>query len=113
MPNTGERTIHKGHYRMCAQLHFNICQEIGVKLDNEHWYDYVPKSAETSREVKETILWIPQVQAYTTSPNNKPDIVFRDNERGTCVLVDVTNSGNINVIKKAAEKILKCKELII
>jgi hypothetical protein len=28
---------------VCAQLHFNICKEIGVKLDNKHWYDHVPK----------------------------------------------------------------------
>jgi hypothetical protein len=33
---------------VCAQLHFNICKEIRVKLDNEHWYDHVPKSVKTS-----------------------------------------------------------------
>ena len=33
----------KIHDRMCAQLHFNICKEIGVKLDNEHWYDHIPQ----------------------------------------------------------------------
>jgi len=33
----------KRHDRMCAQLHFNICKEIGVKLDNEHWYDHIPQ----------------------------------------------------------------------
>jgi hypothetical protein len=35
---------------MCAELHFNICKEIGVKLDNKHWYDHVPKSVETSHK---------------------------------------------------------------
>ena len=33
----------KRHDRMCAQLHFNICKEIDVKLDSEHWYEHVPK----------------------------------------------------------------------
>jgi hypothetical protein len=42
--------------RVCAQLHFNICKEIGVNLDNEHWYEHVPKLVETSSEVKVTIL---------------------------------------------------------
>jgi hypothetical protein len=26
---------------VCAQLHFNICKEIGVKADNEDCYDHV------------------------------------------------------------------------
>ena len=30
------------HDKVCAQLHFNICNEIGVKLDNEPLYDHVP-----------------------------------------------------------------------
>jgi len=33
----------KRHDRVCAQLHFNICKELGVKLENKHWYDHVPK----------------------------------------------------------------------
>jgi hypothetical protein len=40
---------------MCSQLHFNICKEIGVKLNNEHWYDHVPKSIETNYEGKVAI----------------------------------------------------------
>ena len=24
--------------RVCAQLHFNICKETGVQLDEKHWY---------------------------------------------------------------------------
>jgi len=42
--------------RVCAQLHFNICKVIGVKLDNEQWYDHLPKPVETNREGKVTIL---------------------------------------------------------
>jgi len=43
--------------------------------------------------------------------NNKPDIIIRDNEKGTCMLIDVAISGN--VMKKEAEKILKYKDLTI
>jgi len=28
-----------------------------------------------------------------TIPNTKPDIIIRDNEKGTCMLIDVTISG--------------------
>jgi len=48
-----------------------------------------------------------------TIPNNKPDIIIRDNEKGTCVLIDVAISGDRNVITKEAEKILKYKDLTI
>ena len=41
------------------------------------------------------------------TPNNKPDIIIRDNEKGTCMLIDVAISGDRNVVKKEAKKILK------
>ena len=36
---------------------------------------------------------------------------MRDNEKGTCMLIDVTISGDRNMIKKAVEKILNIKIL--
>jgi hypothetical protein len=54
-----------------------------------------------------TILWNQQVQTDRTIPNNKPDIIIRDNEKGTRMLIDVAVPGDRNVIKKEAEKILK------
>jgi hypothetical protein len=53
------------------------------------------------------------VQTDRTIPNNKPDIIIRDNEKGTCTLIDVAMPGDRNVIKTEAEKILKYKDLII
>ena len=38
---------------------------------------------------------------------------MRDSEKGTCMLIDVAISGDRNVIKKEAEKILKYKDLTI
>jgi hypothetical protein len=75
----------------------------------------VPKSAETSRGGKVTILWNQLIQTDRTIPNNKPDIVIRDYENGTCtcMLIDVAIPGDRNVIQKEAEKILKYKDLTI
>ena len=50
------------------------------------------------------------MQTDRTITNNKPDIIIRDNEKGTCLLIDVAISGDRNVIKKEAEKILKYKD---
>jgi hypothetical protein len=44
----------------------------------------------------------------TTVPIKEPDTIIRDNEEGTCVVIDVAISGNGNIIKKEAEKILEC-----
>ena len=46
-----------------------------------------------------------------TIPNNKPDIIIRDSGKRTCMLIDVANPGDRNVIKKEAEKILKYKDI--
>jgi len=82
-------------------------------LDKKHWYEHVPKSVETSQEGKVIILWNQQIQTHRTISNNKPDIIIRDNEKGTCMLIDAAISGDRNVIKKEAEKILKYKDLTI
>ena len=73
----------------------------------------MPKSVETNQGSKVTLLWNQQVQTDRTIPNNKPDIIIRDNEKGTCMLIDVAISVDRNVIKKEAEKILKYKDLTI
>jgi len=84
-----------------------IIKETVVHLDKKHWYERVLKSIETSQGGKVTILWDQQVQTDRTIPSNKPDIIIRDNEKGTCMLIDVAISGDRNVIKKEAENILK------
>jgi hypothetical protein len=96
-----------------AQIHLDICKEIGVQLDKKLWYEHVPKLVVTTQGGKVTILWNQQVHSDRTIPSNKPDIIIRSNEKGTCMLTDVAISGNRNVIKKEAEKIFKYKDLTI
>jgi len=85
----------------------------GTVGQNKYWYEHVPESVETSQGGKVTALWNQQIQTKRTIPNNKPEIITRDNEKETCVLIDVAISGDRNVIKKEAEKILKYKDLTI
>jgi len=51
------------------------------------------------------------VQTLRTIPNNKPVIVIREIEKGTCRLKYFTISGDKSVIKTKAEKIFKNKGL--
>jgi hypothetical protein len=82
-------------------------------LGKKHWYEHVPKSVETNEGGKVAILWNQEVQTERTIPNNKSDVIIRDNVKGTCMLIDVAISGDRNVIKKEAEKILKYKDLTV
>jgi hypothetical protein len=94
----------KRHDRVCAQLHFNICKETGVQLDKKHWNEHVPKSVQTGQGGNVTILWNQQVQTDRTVPNNKPDIIIRNNEKRTCMLINVAILGARNVIKNKPRK---------
>jgi hypothetical protein len=45
------------------------------------------------------------VRTDRTVANNKPDIKTRDNEKGTCMLIDAAIPGDRNVIKREDFKI--------
>jgi len=77
-----------------------------ARKHKKHWYELLSKSVETSQGGNNQ-----QVQTDRTLTTNKPDIIIRDNEKGTCMLIDVVISGDRNVIKKEADKILKYKDL--
>ena len=47
-----------------------------------------------------------------TIPNNQMDVIIHDNKKGTCILIDAAIPKDRNVIKKAAEKILKYIKLL-
>jgi len=79
----------------------------------KHWYEHVLKSVETGPGGTVTILWNQQVKNDRTIPSNKPDIIIPDNEKRTCMIIDVAISGERNVNKKEAEKILKYNDLTI
>jgi hypothetical protein len=53
------------------------------------------------------------VKTNRTIPNNKADIIILINDKGTCLLRDITISEDRNVIKKKAENILKYKGLTV
>jgi hypothetical protein len=96
---------------VCAELHFNTCKEIEVQSDNEQRYDHVPKLVQTGHEGTVTTVWDQQVQTDTTIRDNKPNMLIRDYENGTGLLIDTDMSGDRNVVNKETEKILNIKTL--
>ena len=71
------------------------------------------EAVETIHEGKATTFLNLQVKTDRTIPNNKPNIIIRNNEKGTHVLTDAEISGDRNVIKKKVKMILKYKDLAI
>ena len=57
------------------------------KLDNKHRYDHAPKSVETSHDGKVTILWNQEAWNNRTIPDNKQDIIIRNDKQGTSMLM--------------------------
>jgi hypothetical protein len=81
-----------------------------VKLDKEHRYERVPNSVKTGHESNVTILWNQGVTTDTIVLN-KPDIIIRGNENGTCLLMGIVVTGHGGVIKKEAKRIIKYKDI--
>ena len=79
-------------------------QENRGATGQKHWYEHVPNSVVTNQGSKVTILWNQQVKTDRNIPNNKPDSIIGDNEKRTCILIDVAIPGDRNVIKKEPRK---------
>jgi hypothetical protein len=47
-----------------------------------------------------------QLQCNNNNNNNKPVIIILNNKIGICMLINVANLGDRNVIKTEAEKVL-------
>jgi hypothetical protein len=65
---------------LCTQIHFNVRKKVLAKLDDEQWYEHIPKPVETSHEYKVPVLWNQQVKTDRTRHNNKPDIMYRGSD---------------------------------
>ena len=78
-----------------------------VQSDNEQRYDHVPKLVDTGQEGTVTVVLDQQVQTDTTIRDNKQNILIRDYEKGTRLLIDTDMSGDRNVVNTETEKILK------
>jgi len=46
-----------------------------------------------------------------TIPNNKSDIIICNNENEICLLIDIANSGDLNMVKKGTKKVVNYENL--
>jgi hypothetical protein len=51
------------------------------------------------------------IRMYCVDDDDNKDIIIRDNEEGTCMLIDVAIPADRNVVREEAERIKKYKDL--
>lgn len=98
------------HDKVCMHLHYSICKEFGIEVP-DNWYSHVPKSVCEHEDI--TVLWNQGVQTDREVLANRPDIIIKNKQKKTCILIDVSVPSDRNVVQKEAEKKLKYKNLSI
>ena len=69
---------------------------------NDKWYKYQPETVTENEKV--TILWDMQVHTDKTIKANKPDIIIKDNQEKTGMLIDMANPLRPKYISKSSRE---------
>jgi len=109
-PILAKKAYLERHNTVAAHLHWNICREYGIKV-NDKWYKHNPDPVINTPDT--TIIWDSQVTTDRTIKANKPDIIIKNKKLKTCILIDVSIPSDYNITQKEAEKRLKYKDLQI
>ena len=91
-------------------MHWKILKHFNIKANNK-WYDHQPETVTENEKV--TILWDMQVHTDKTIKANKPDIIIKDKQEKTCLLIDMAIPSDRNTSVKVAEELSKYKDLEI
>ena len=87
------RHDHVGQY-----LHWKICQAYNFDTP-ENWYEHKPDPVVECDNV--TILWDFPVNTDRTINTNRPDIIVKDRNKGSCLLIDMSIPTDRNISNKA------------
>ena len=79
--------------------------------NTEKWYEYTPKPVVEGKNV--TILWDFTVHTYRKIDANRPDIIIKNHEERTCIMMDVAVLSDLNISLKEFQKLSKYKDLEI
>ena len=97
------------HNNAAAYMHWKILKHYNIKANDDKWYEHQPETVTENEKV--TILWDMQVHTDKTIKANKPDIIIKDKQEKTCMLIDMAIPADRNTSVKVAEKLSKYKDL--
>ena len=99
------------HNRICQYLHWCILQDFHIPV-NKDWRKHKPKPAVLiSNKISVSYDLTQEVDGAVEA--NRPDIVVLDEKEGRALFIDVTIPMDINMIKAAAGKYKKYRDLEI
>jgi hypothetical protein len=93
-----------------THLHYSICKALGIETTDK-WYTHTPKPVCEHEDV--TMFWDQGIHTEREVTANRPDIIIKNKNEKTWILIDVAKPVERNVTQKEAEKKLKCKSLYI
>ena len=91
-------------------MHSKILKNYNIKA-NDKWYEHQPETVTENEKV--IILWDMQIHTDKTIKANKLDIIIKDKQEKTCMLIDMAIPSDRNTSVKVAEKLSKYEDLKI
>ena len=98
------------HNRAAGYIHWKICKHFGLPAADK-WYEHKPETVTENTSV--TVLWDMPVNTDREIKANRPDIIIKNKEDKTCLMIDMTVPSERNVTIKEVEKLSKYKDLEI
>ena len=98
------------HDKAASYLHWNICKELNINVEQK-WYQHEPQTVTERDNI--TILWDMPIQTDREIKANRPDIVIKDKQEKSCLLIDMSIPTEKNTSVKVTEKLSKHKDLEI
>ena len=98
------------HNRIAQYIHWHVCKVYHFQVSNR-WYDHkTPAVMENNMAV---VMWDFPIQTDRTIKANRPDIIIKDKDNKTCLMIDVSVPADVNTSLKIYEKLSKYKDLEI
>ena len=91
-------------------MHWKISKEFGIEV-KERWYEHEPKTVNENDSV--AIVRDMPILIDRTIAANRPDIVLKNKENKTCLVIDITIPLDTNTSVKTTEKLIKYKDFEI
>ena len=101
--------IHR-HDKAASYIHWKICKHFQLPAADK-WYEHQPTTVAENNKV--TVLWDMPVNTDREIKANRPDIIIKNKEEKTCLMIDMTVPSERNVTIKEVEKLSKYKDLDI
>jgi hypothetical protein len=98
------------HDTVCAHLHYSTCTALGIETTDK-WHARVCVHTHMPGPVYEqedvNVLWNQAVHTDREVMGNRSDMIFKNKQDKTCILIGVAIPADRNTMQKEAEKKLK------